>query len=350
MDRLERLVNLVAALIDTPQPLTRQQIHERIEGYSDDPDAFRRNFERDKELLRQMGLPLSTEPLDPSHPDEVGYRIPREEYELPDPGLDEDELAALRLAAAAVQLDGAWGRDASVRALRKLAGATTGDTASTGTADQPEPAGAPGPDPGAAGLAALPGGDLVAAAFGAIAARRRVRFTYRQEDRVVDPWRLSYRRGQWYLAGLDHTRGEERLFRLDRIAGALRVEGPPGAFARPAPGAAGPAPPWRFGDEEEIRAELLVDADQVQWAVDALGADAISSRRPDGSVVFEVGVTEVAAFRSFVLGFLDHAEILGPPDLRRDMVAWLARLAQPAVATADGTASTPSPSRGTGRG
>ena len=56
-----------------------------------------------------MGLPLATEPLDPTHPDEIGYRIPREQYELPDPGLDEDELAALRLASAAVQLDGDLG-------------------------------------------------------------------------------------------------------------------------------------------------------------------------------------------------------------------------------------------------
>ena len=78
MDRLERLVNLVAALIDTPRPLTREDIRQRIEGYSDDPDAFRRNFERDKELLRQMGLPLVTAPLDPIHPDDFGYRIPRE--------------------------------------------------------------------------------------------------------------------------------------------------------------------------------------------------------------------------------------------------------------------------------
>ena len=125
MDRLERLVNLVAALIDTPRPLTREEIRQRIEGYSEDADAFRRNFERDKDLLRQMGLPLATEPLDPNHPDEIGYRIPREQYELPDPGLDEHELTALRLASAAVQLDGDWDRDASGRALRKLGGAAT---------------------------------------------------------------------------------------------------------------------------------------------------------------------------------------------------------------------------------
>jgi proteasome accessory factor B len=336
MDRLERLVNLVAALIDTASPLTREQIHQRIEGYSDEPEAFRRNFERDKELLRQMGLPLTTEPLDPSHPDELGYRIPREEYELPDPGLAEDELAALRLASAAVQLDGAWGRNATVRALRKLAGAATGAPArSAETPPRTPAAGEAGVsrEAGETGLAALPGGDMVAAAFGAIAEHRRVRFTYRQEARVVDPWRLSFRRGQWYLAGLDHTRGEERLFRLDRLVGPLRVEGPAGAFARPA-GAARPLPPWRLGDEEEVRAELLVDAEQAPWALEALGEDAIASRRDDSSVVFSVAVTDVAAFRSFVLGFLDHAEILAPPSLRQDMAEWLTPLSEPASSQA----------------
>src|SRR5438270_13894721 len=98
MDRLERLVNLVAALIDTPRPLTRSEIRKRIDGYSDDDEAFRRNFERDKEVLREMGFPLTTSAPDPAHPEDLGYRIPREQYELPDPGLDESELTALRLA------------------------------------------------------------------------------------------------------------------------------------------------------------------------------------------------------------------------------------------------------------
>ncbi len=322
MDRLERLVNLVAALIDTRRPLTREEIHARIEGYSDDPDAFRRNFERDKEVLRQMGLPLATEQLDPNHPDQVGYRIPREQYELPDPGLAEDELAALRLASAAVQMDGVGGREATVRALRKLAGAATGAT--EGAPAEVEPVGA--------GLAALPGGEAVAAAFGAIAERRRVRFAYRGEARLVDPWRLSFRRGQWYLAGLDHHRGEERLFRLDRVEGAVMADGPPDAFARPAGGDAGPPAAWRIGDDEEVVAELLVDAEQARWALDALGADAVTERRPDGAIVFSVGITNVVAFRSFVIGFLDHAEILGPPGLRADLVAWLSELADEELA------------------
>jgi predicted DNA-binding transcriptional regulator YafY len=319
MDRLERLVNLVAALIDTPRPLTRDDIHQRIEGYSDDPGAFRRNFERDKELLRQMGLPLVTVPLDPNRPDEVGYQIPREEYELPDPGLDEHELAALRLASAAVQIEGAGGRDATVRALRKLAGAATGDGAETTAAAEVT-------ELKENGLAALPAGDAVAAAFGAIAARRRVRFQYRGETRRVDPWRLSFRRGQWYLLAWDHGRGEERQFRVDRIEGGVVPTGEAGAFERPAGGDAVPPPPWRFGDEDEIQAELLVDAEQAPWALEALGEEAVTARGADGSIVFSVGVTNVPAFRSFVIGFLDHAEILGPAQLRDDMVAWLSSL------------------------
>jgi len=323
VDRLERLVNLVAALLDTERPLTRSQIHARIEGYSGDTDAFRRNFERDKELLRQIGMPLVTEPLDPNHPDELGYRIPREEYELPDPGLDEAELAALRLAASAVQVEGAWGDDAITRALRKLGGAATGTTAAPGTDESG--ASAPGsPDGGWARVAALPGEDAAAVAFAAIGDRRRLRFAYRGKDRTVDPWRMSFHRGHWYLAGFDHGAGEERLYRLDRVGGPIGGEGPAGAFDRPAAAVAKPAPAWRLGEDDEVVVELVVDAVQARWAEAEFGPDSVRSRREDGSVIFAVPVTNTAAFRSLVLGFLDHAEVIGPPTLRDDMVTWLA--------------------------
>ena len=61
MDRLERLVNLVVALLDTPRPLTREELRQRVGGYSDDNANFHRNFERDKDLLRQMGIPIVAE-------------------------------------------------------------------------------------------------------------------------------------------------------------------------------------------------------------------------------------------------------------------------------------------------
>lgn len=310
MDRLERLVNLVAALIETPRPLSRAEIRERTPGYSADPTAFRRNFERDKDLLRQMGFPIVTEAPDPSHPEEVGYRIPRDQYELPDPGLDETELTALRLAASAVQLDADWGESAVVQALRKLGGA---------------------PSPGADPTAALPVDERAAALLGAVGERRKVRFRYRDEDRVVDPWRLSYHGGHWYLSGWDNARVSERMFRLDRIDGSVSPEGPAGAFDRRSVTQVGPPKPWQLGEGEGQVASLVVDAAQAAWARQELGAEAVRDTRADGSVVFEVEVTNPDAFRSFVLGFLDHAEVIAPADLRQELVAWLGRLADEAA-------------------
>jgi proteasome accessory factor B len=323
VDRLERLVNLVAALIDTDRPLTRSEIRERIEGYSDDPEAFRRNFERDKELLREMGMPLLTEPVDQNlGGDEVGYRIPRERYELPDPGLDDSELAALRLAASAVQVDSPWADEAVTRALRKLGGAVSDSQGGrSGNGDLPAA------DRSQARLAALPAEDAAAAAFAAIGERRRLRFSYRGEERVVDPWRLSFRRGRWYLAGYDQARGDERLFRLDRVEGEMQPEGPAGAFERPTGIAGKPPPAWRIGDEDEVTAELLADPDQVRFVRDSLEGEGSEEERSNGSVVFRFPVRNVPAFRSLVLGFLEHVEVLGPPALREDLVTWLESIA-----------------------
>ncbi len=156
-----------------------------------------------------------------------------------------------------------------------------------------------------------------------MAARQAVAFTYKGTARRVDPWHLSFRRGQWYLSGRDHDRGEERMFRLDRVEGPVAPVGSPGAFSRPAGAGRDAPPPWRLGDEREIMADVVVDADQSDWAVSAAGPEAVAERRPDGSVRLNLAVTSRSGFRSFILGFLDHAEVLGPPELRDDVVSWL---------------------------
>ena len=211
MSRLERLINLTAALLNTERLLTADELHERVPGYADDRNTFRRAFERDKETLRDMGVPISMGLLDPDDPNLLGYRVRGDEYYLPDPQLEPDELAALHLAASAVRLEGAGG----VEALWKLGGAVAEG----------------GP---VAELAALPGAAHLVSLFGAISVRQAVRFEYREATREVDPFRLSFRNGHWYLAALDHTRGEERSFRLDRITGGVVRVGEPDAFARPA--------------------------------------------------------------------------------------------------------------------
>src|SRR5688572_27911843 len=103
MRRIERLINLIAALLETRRPLTAEEIRERIAGYDQSShEAFRRAFERDKEALRSMGIPLETRALSAFGDDPDGYIIPKDKYYLPELDLDPDEMAALRLAAAAL--------------------------------------------------------------------------------------------------------------------------------------------------------------------------------------------------------------------------------------------------------
>jgi predicted DNA-binding transcriptional regulator YafY len=72
-----------------------------------------------------------------------------------------------------------------------------------------------------------------------------------------------------------------------------------------------------------VTARLRIDGDQAGWALDHLGDVRIVERADDGAVVVEFDVTNRDAFRSFVVGFLEHAEVLGPDELRGDLVAWL---------------------------
>ena len=322
MDRLERLVNLLAALLQAERPISSEVLRERVPGYPAERASFRRAFERDKDALRAMGIPLVVEAIDPDRPDEVGYRVPRERYELPDPGLTADELAALHLAASTVRIgtsgqqEATGGVDvAATEALWKLGGAIGG----AGLATVP--------------VAELPGGEHLPVLFSGLAERRRVAFGYRGAPRKVDPWRIAYGNGRWYLSGFDHGRSDERQFRVDRIEGTPTLVGDPGAFDRPTGLASVPAvpSPWAFGDDEPTLVEVLVDGDQATLAAAQTGEATIVERRSDGSVVLAVQVTNVAALRSWVLGMLDHAEILGPAEVRADMVSWLESMAAPAL-------------------
>ncbi|MEA3055344.1 MAG: proteasome accessory factor [Actinomycetota bacterium] len=301
-DRLERLLNLTAALLDASMPLSIDDIRARVPGYPEEAgETFRRAFERDKDSLRHMGIPLRVEEIPGSDPPLVGYRIRREEYALADPGLEPDELAALNLAVATVQVDGFSSGDA----IRKLGGgAESGDIA--------------------VDLPSLP---TIGPLFAACASGSVVEFRHNDKDRVVDPYRLTFQRGRWYLDGREHTSKEPRSYRLDRIEGEVRA-GPAGGFERKPLTGRGMLPPWEMGAEPPMAALLRVDADQAPFACDTVGAEHVVVRHDDGAVDIMLTVSNRDAFRSFVLGFLEHAEVLSPPELRDDMVHWLTSIAE----------------------
>jgi proteasome accessory factor B len=311
-DRLERLTNLVAVLLETRRPLTLEEIVERVPGYPPERESYRRQFERDKATLREIGVPISLEALH-AFDQETGYRIDREDYELPPLDLTDDERVALHLAVTAVRMEGGAGESgagAGRDALLKLGG-LEGVAAPT--------------------LAALPDVPALPALFDAYRRRAQVSFSYRGGPRRLDPYGILFRNGHWYVVGFDPDRDAIRAFRADRIESAIEA-GPGAAFERPDPFDPASAlrdEPWKFGDEEPVEALVLVSAVQAGWVEADLGAQAVAERRDDGSIVVRMGVTNREAFRSFVLGLLDHAEVLAPTELRADMVAWLTALAEP---------------------
>ena len=301
---MERLTNLLAVLCDTRRPLTVEEILERIPGYPPDPESARRQFERDKDALRGIGVPLNIEAPDVFGEQVVGYRVRRTDYELPEMELTVDELAALHAAVAAVRLEGGEGR----QALWKLGG---------GEGPQPPPV---------AGLELAPS---LPAFLEASEQRADVTFRYRGEPRHLDPFAIVFRGGHWYVVGHDRDRGELRSFRSDRVEGQVEV-GTPGAFERPAdfdPDEVLHDEPWRYGTDAPVEALVEVDAAVAPWVVGRLGDEAVREERDDGSVVVALTVTNRGAFRSFVLDLLDHAVVLGPAELRDDLVAWLEAVA-----------------------
>ena len=92
VDALERITNLVALLLHTPRPLTLEQIANELEGqYPAGDAALRGAFERDKAVLRDVGVPLDTEVLGGNDAGKTAYRIDRRRYELADLDLADDE-------------------------------------------------------------------------------------------------------------------------------------------------------------------------------------------------------------------------------------------------------------------
>ncbi len=299
-NRVERMLNLLACLLDTRRPLTRDELVRQVTGYPPEAVAYRRAFERDKETLRAMGVPLVVENL-PSG--EQGYRVPPDEYFLPDLDLTGEETAALHVAVSAVLLGDQTGHGA----LMKLGGGLGLDGAGTPTTP----------------IGTLPLEPALPVLFEAFRRRAPVTFEYRGESRTVEPWGLSARRGHWYLVGHDRDRDAMRTFRADRLGDDLIV-GAPNSFRVPddfSADAALDGEPWQYGEAAPVTARLLVDAGHDADVV-ARG-DRVIEERPDGSVVVEFVVVNWPAFRSFVLGLLDHAEILEPDSLRADLLAWI---------------------------
>lgn len=312
IDPLERLTNLLALLLETRTPLTLVQIADELQGQYPDGDAARRAaFERDKATLRAEGVPIEMVTLTGDRAGQTGYWIDRAAYELGDLGLTDDERRAVQGAVAAVRLDSSWGEEA----LWKVG---TGEDSSV--RDR-------------AGVTALlPSLPALAVFYDAVARRCVATFGYRGAERTLEPYGLLGRQGNWYVVGRDVDRDDRRTFRVDRVDGRVELS-EPDAFVPPSDldvRAAFPADARLIGLEGDVtpEADVLVGLARAGLVERELGEENVLDRRDDGSIVVRVPCANRLAFRSWVLGHLDHAVVLAPAEERAAMVEWLRSIAE----------------------
>jgi proteasome accessory factor B len=219
--KTERLLSLVVCLLSAGRFLTATQIRDAVPGYPDSFEAFKRMFERDKDELRELGIPLETG-TNSAAEDEAGYRISRQAYMLPEIRLEPDEAAVLGLAARVWHQAELAGAAAGALLKLRAAGIDAEETTQ------------PGIEPrlrtGEASFGAL---------WQAVRDGRPVTFAYRAagrsgtQDRRLEPWGVVNRHGRWYVAGHDLDRAGVRVFRLSRIDGPVSFAGPPGTVKVP---------------------------------------------------------------------------------------------------------------------
>lgn len=312
--KAERLMNLALCLLGTSRPLTKRELRDSIEAYIEagGEDAFNRMFERDKDDLRELGMVIETmESLD----GEIGYQAHRDRNRLPPVTLDAEEAAALGLAARVWQ-------------QARLAGAASGALQKLRAAGMPLTDGEQ--DPYAGLEPRIPAGE---AAFEplmiACRDRRPVTFDYRKsnaaktERRDVEPWALECWRGHWYLACFDRGRREERVFRLSRITGRVRLR--PGRFTAEVPSqvtARESVARWA-GETATAQATILLRA----GAGYPLRTRALSVTRRDDEWD-ELRIPYGHGMGAWLAEFGPDVIVLEPADLRADVVDRLRAVAK----------------------
>lgn len=304
-EKVERLVNLTVALLETRRPISFAELRDRTGYYQQaDAESARRMFERDKDELRALGVPIETRErggLDT----ELGYTVDRAAYELPDIDLDAEEVAALALA---LRVAGGRGERLAAGKLAALA---------------PDPAELDLPV--AARIEVEPGPvDRVA---DAIIDHRVITFRYRRadgsvSDRTVDPYAVAGRRGSWYVVGRDHDRDALRAFRLDRVEGRIRAVGEAQAFTPPDDL---DIEPHLHGPGGEVDATVAVHPELV-WEAALRGGEP-TGEVVDGWAVHRFSRTEPWSVVTWATAHAGQVEVLAPGDLRDEVVARLERLA-----------------------
>ena len=330
MRKIERLLNLLAYLLDSRRPRSVEEIRARVLGYEEtgSEEAFRRTFERDKDELRELGVPIE-------YDEEQGYLIPKDAYYLPELSFPPDEALALSMAVRLAETQPLLPtRNRLHSALLKILF-----------------------DSEAPSLEARPplvislgeGTDELESRLEqldeAVAARKAVRFLYRGVSdvephvRTVEPYGRFYRQGHWYLVGRCRDRKKLRLFRVDRVQDEVQpVSGKAKSRDYEIPASFSIADYasrqlWQLMEEEgspAVRVRLKVETRLLPLLRPLLAKGTAegnglgrNDERVHGWAEVEVEAANREFFLRWLLGLGEGVELLEPPEWRAEIAGLL---------------------------
>lgn len=310
MERTERLLDLVALLLDSKRPISWPALREAFKADygTGSLESCERKFERDKAELLELGIPLTFIKGDDEH--EEGYVVDRDAYYLPEVSLTAEELAVLYAAGSAALGSGGFpGSQDLAHALRKIGFFTDG----------------PPPAPkvrlelgGVAETRNLP--ERLDALWSAITTRKSVTLDYfsphskQESHRVVDAYGLALRRGLWSLVGYCHLRKAIRTFHVHRMhrvtVNASKPKSPdyevPASFSLEEYVATWP---WQHRFHEPIDVEVLLTGALAPLAGTLFPSTPATDER--GARV-TVRATDLDGLLTYVLSLGAEAKVLGP--------------------------------------
>lgn len=311
--RAERLLNLVFCLMASTRPVPRSTIAVSVAGYesSSSDGAFERMFERDKDELRSLGVPIET--VTDLNGEVLGYTINSQVYGMVEVALTQEEMTACALAS--IVWNTAQLSESGYMALRKL------EVSSPNVMLRELPS-----------LAKFTRVDeRVLPILRAMRAAEQVRFTYRgvadasASERIVDPWGVVSIEGRWYLTGHDHTRAAQRTFRISRITSEVALTGSERQIPAPVDFSLSEAVRARSEEPDLARARMLVDqnsAGELLRYVDATPNE--SSIESDQGHISVVGDRESLVMA--ILAQSDHVHALEGDEIKVDVREALSRL------------------------
>lgn len=305
----DRLFCLLLALLPSDRGMSKADIFAKVRGYRDEfaetgaTDALNKKFERDKEELKSMGIPLKTSETE--NPADAVYFIPKDEYSF---SFTPAEFSLLT-AASAVWSESAHSVEANEARIKLLAA----DRVDTAAAEF-----APRMDTHDAAYPAI---------ADAITKNQVVRFPYlkpgqaKYEIRTVTPLSVVNYDGRWHVLAFDHDRDAERTFLLRRIVGKVSSV-PHGTPAQ--------KPDLRAANLFARHLNELWDSltATVKVSPDTKAAVALANRRGttiDGDV-YTIHYLDEAVLADELCEYGAEAVVLTPPTLRAAVIERLERL------------------------